>query len=82
MQNSQKLGAATRNRTPDIFITSEALFQLSYGGELVPLTFTGPSLAAWQPTKENIGRVVTTKTLEQSVALRFGDRLLRQASQR
>lgn len=82
MQNSQKLGAVRRNRTLGQMITNQLLYLLSYNGELVPLTFTGPSLAAWQPTKENIGRVVTTKTLEQSVALRFGDRLLRQASQR
>jgi hypothetical protein len=27
-----KLGAATKIRTPDIFITSEALYHLSYGG--------------------------------------------------
>jgi hypothetical protein len=28
-------GAATRIRTPDIFITSEALYQLSYSGNFV-----------------------------------------------
>ncbi len=28
------VGAATRNRTPDLLITSELLYLLSYGGQL------------------------------------------------
>lgn len=30
--------ATSRNRTRDFLITSEALYRLSYGGNLVPLT--------------------------------------------
>jgi hypothetical protein len=36
-------GAGERSRTPDIFITSEALYQLSYAG-LLPLQARRPIL--------------------------------------